>query len=226
MIDIFGLTEHHVYKGGELASPNQHGYQYLMAGNGLFLRARNRFVDTLQMIASANVRGLPVLMPFVRLRTNKLPGRLLTAMVTHAGRFPEKEIVYQTAVENGKFKVHVVAFGNKTSVEFDDICPADQILFEAHSHNTMDAFFSGTDNAFEQHFRWYAVLGRVTSERPQVALRLGVYGYHFPIRLSELFDLRGDEGVTDVTAVGDAMRSVMSSARRQTGLLGEHHVGN
>lgn len=217
MIAIDGLLDYDVYRGGPLPVPNRFGYGYLLAGNGVFIRAQNNFVDALQLVAPAEVRGLPMLTPFIRPRVGRLPGRLLTAIMTHAGRFPNQEVVYQVVVENGRFKVHVVAFGDKTSAEFVDVATSDKILFEAHSHNTMTAFFSATDNAYEQYFRWYAVLGRVTAERPQAALRLGVYGYHFPTRLDSLFVINGDEDIEDVVVRDDSMGRMMGRARRQVG---------
>lgn len=45
------------------------------------------------------------------------------------------------------------------------------LLFELHSHNTMDAFFSGTDDANENMTQFYGVWGRVTSEEPAFIFR-------------------------------------------------------
>lgn len=217
MIEIDGLIDYTVYRGGTLPAPNQFGYGYLLAGNGVFIRAQNNFVDALQMVAPVEVRGLPELTPFIRPKVAKLPGRLLTAMLAHASRFPKREIVYQVTVENGRFQVHVAAYGDKTSAEFVDVATSDKILFEAHSHNTMPAFFSPTDNAYEQYFRWYAVLGQVTVERPQVILRLGVHGYHFPVRLDNLFNMNGSENVQDLVVRDQLIGKMMTSARRQVG---------
>jgi hypothetical protein len=59
----------------------------------------------------------------------------------------------------------------------------------------MGAFWSGTDNGDEQGFRAYGVIGRL-DERPEIRLRLGVYGYWFPVPVSQLFD--GPAGFVDI----------------------------
>jgi PRTRC genetic system protein A len=191
MIRIADLISHWTYRG-ELPPPNPPGYQFITAGNGVLLRASNPYVDVAQVVAPGVVRGLPVLRPFLTLR-GALPGRFLLRIILHAQRYLEQEVVYQVAEVDGRFKLRVVAYGSKASATFEDCAPADAILFEAHSHNTMGAFFSGTDNAFEQHFRFYAVVGNLDRPKPAVAFRLGVYGYHFPLRLSQLFDFSEQE---------------------------------
>ncbi|MCA9873068.1 MAG: hypothetical protein KC441_05420 [Anaerolineales bacterium] len=191
MIHITDLLEHRVFQG-EMPPPKQHGYQYLLAGNGVVLRAANRFMDVAQVIAPADVRGLPRLQPYVRLN-GRLPGRFILSVILHAQKHLTREVVYQVPEEDGRFRLRVVAYGTKASAEFEDCAPAADILFEAHSHNTMSAFFSGTDNAFEQHFRFYAVVGHLDQPRPSVTFRLGVYGYHIPLPLSTLFDFSQGE---------------------------------
>jgi hypothetical protein len=45
------------------------------------------------------------------------------------------------------------------------------LLCETHSHNTMAAFFSGTDDANENMTQCYFVWGKVTSPQPETAFR-------------------------------------------------------
>ncbi len=186
MMQIADLLAHHIYTG-ELPPPNPPGYQFITAGNGVLLRAANNYMDVAQLAAPGVVRGLPELRPFLKLH-GKLPGRFLLRIILHAQQYLEQEVVYQVVEVDGRFRLRVVAYGSKASATFEDSAPADRIVFEAHSHNTMGAFFSATDNAYEQHFRFYAVVGKLDQARPSVAFRLGVHGYHFPVQLDQLFD--------------------------------------
>ena len=52
----------------------------------------------------------------------------------------------------------------------------------------MHAFFSSTDDADEQGFRLYVVIGNVDTDRPTLAARVGVYGHHMIIDPSVIFD--------------------------------------
>src|SRR5699024_8147401 len=45
------------------------------------------------------------------------------------------------------------------------------LLLETHSHNTMQAFFSGTYKANENMTQFYAVWGRVTNDEPAFIFR-------------------------------------------------------
>ena len=51
------------------------------------------------------------------------------------------------------------------------------IVVECHSHNTMSAFFSPTDDHDEQGGRFYCVLGHLDRPHPQLVVRLGMYGH-------------------------------------------------
>lgn len=62
------------------------------------------------------------------------------------------------------------------------------LLMETHSHNTMDAFFSGTDDANENATQFYAVWGRVTSKEPAFAFRYVCGETKQPIDPSVLID--------------------------------------
>lgn len=49
-----------------------------------------------------------------------------------------------------------------------------------------------TDDADEQGFGLFGVLGRLNQGRPEVSLRVGIYGYFFPLPWGAVFD--GDGG--------------------------------
>ena len=63
------------------------------------------------------------------------------------------------------------------------------ILCEWHSHNTMGAFFSGTDDANENMMQFYGVWGKVTDERPAFVLRYVIGNTRKLVPLSYLFDI-------------------------------------
>ncbi len=64
-----------------------------------------------------------------------------------------------------------------------------QALCELHSHNTMPAIFSATDDAEESFgFRIYAVIGKVDTA-PEIRVRIGVYGHLLEIPPEWVFDL-------------------------------------
>lgn len=73
------------------------------------------------------------------------------------------------------------------------------LLLETHSHNTMDAFFSGTDDANENATQFYAVWGRVTAKEPAFAFRYVCGETKQPIDPSVLIDWPVAKTVTTKT---------------------------
>ena len=73
--------------------------------------------------------------------------------------------------------------GTSTSVAYR---PPDGVVVEFHSHGRSRAFFSATDDRDEQGFRIYGVVGRLNTPRPELSLRLGVYGHFAPVDWSQV----------------------------------------
>ena len=138
--------------------------------------------------------------------------------------------------EDGKYFAHVppqVVSGGHVSFERNGALEALHVLvLEAHSHNTMGAFFSGTDNADEQGDRLFAVIGRLDRRIPQVRLRYGMAGHHAPLRIEEVFaapDGEATQSWLDQVQSAKATRpsevaGVPGGSRRQSG-TGSRVVG-
>jgi hypothetical protein len=62
------------------------------------------------------------------------------------------------------------------------------LLCETHSHNTMNAFFSGTDDANENATQFYGVWGYVTKDEPAFAFRYVCGDQKIQITPDVLFD--------------------------------------
>ncbi len=54
-------------------------------------------------------------------------------------------------------------------------------MLEIHSHHRFPTHFSRTDDADEQRLCLYGVLSRLDGERPEVALRVGAYGFYLSV---------------------------------------------
>ena len=65
--------------------------------------------------------------------------------------------------------------------------PPAGVVAEFHSHGSSRAFFSATDDRDEQGFRIYGVAGRLDTPRPELSLRVGVYGHFAPLDWSQVF---------------------------------------
>lgn len=61
-------------------------------------------------------------------------------------------------------------------------------VMDFHSHNTMPAIFSGTDNADEKETRLYAVAGRFNRTFPEITVRAGCAGKFIPLNPEDVFE--------------------------------------
>lgn len=63
------------------------------------------------------------------------------------------------------------------------------LVMEIHSHNTMEAFFSSTDNADEKATRLYTVIGRLDKLFPDIKTRASVGGKFIDIPPALVFEI-------------------------------------
>jgi PRTRC genetic system protein A len=66
------------------------------------------------------------------------------------------------------------------------------LVFEIHSHGSMAAFFSGTDDADEKDDRFFGVIGKVKQYYPEMKIRLSIGGKKQEVDVEDIFNL--DEG--------------------------------
>lgn len=197
------LVTYHIHKRDPLPANDALAYQYVLAGNGVFVRAETRFFTALLPVTACTVRGLPPLRHQFQLLVPRIPARLLDAILADArcARRPDNglnEVLYQfhhhgRAVQVKKPAQQATPTSVATSVATSvttAVADAASIICDLHSHGNMRAFFSQTDNADEQGARLYTVIGRLDSE-PEMRLRVGVYGYWQPLPLTAVFTANG-----------------------------------
>ncbi|MCB8923737.1 MAG: Mov34/MPN/PAD-1 family protein [Ardenticatenaceae bacterium] len=193
MID--NLVTYHIHKRDPLPANDALAYQYVLAGNGVFVRAETRFFTALLPVTACTVRGLPPLRPQFQLLVPRIPARLLDVVLADArrARRPDNglnEVLYQFHHHGRAVQVKKPAQQTTPTSVTTAGADAASIICDLHSHGNMRAFFSQTDNADEQGARLYAVIGRLDSE-PEMRLRVGVYGHWLALPLTAVFTNNG-----------------------------------
>jgi PRTRC genetic system protein A len=175
--------------------PSHHGlaYDYMLAGDGLYLGTQNPYLDVRIPVAAASVRGLPPIYASFTLKTGRLPQMLWDHVVTVARAWAARghEVMLIVTYEEGG-GYHLCMPRQATSPTNVVYRPGEQTVLEIHSHHRSPAHFSPTDDADEQRLCLYGVLGRLDGERPEVALRVGAYGYYLPVPWESVF--AGEKG--------------------------------
>jgi len=135
------------------------------------------------------VRGLAELRPYFRFA--RIPAAFLTGMLHEARRQAPYETLFYLRRAAGRWRCELPEqVQTRTSVvPVDPEDPAYRdALAEVHSHPPgAPARFSHDDDRSEQLFRVYVVLGRIGEARPEIAVRLGVYGQFFRLPLRWIF---------------------------------------
>jgi PRTRC genetic system protein A len=173
-------------------------YEYVLAGNGLFVRGERRELSVLLPVASFETRGLADVEPHIGLHVPRVPTSALLIALDRARKARDHhgflvEIVFHLWVDNtGHWRMEMPEQlqGNASVQPLDDSAESSyaRALLELHSHADMAAQFSAEDDVDEAGFRLYAVLGHV-GKYPKLRVRVGLYGYRWEVHAREIFDL-------------------------------------
>jgi hypothetical protein len=191
-------------------------YEYIMAGNGIFIRGARHEFQAQICIQPCVVRGLPEHETYLEMKTPRVPREAVSEMLRRARTARDAkgqpcEIVFHLEfTDEGVWRCHVPDQSQspmraKPSDDSPDSSYA-RACIEVHSHVDMQASFSSLDDQDEQGFRLYVVLGCI-STRPVMRVRVGLYGYRHDIPANWVFDLPpgiGDAVTGEGTLLGSA----------------------
>jgi hypothetical protein len=162
-------------------------YTYVMAADGLYIRAMNDLLAVTMNIAHVEVRGLAPLKEEIIFRHGKLPSYLLNLALSIISETPETEQYVAIVWSKNSYAVRKPEQdGTGGRVKYN-VIPG--TLMDIHSHTgEMPAEFSFIDNIDEQGFKLYAVAADTGSDAPPLTIRLGVFGYFLELGIEEVFE--------------------------------------
>lgn len=160
-------------------------YDYILAGNGLYVRAENYLLKATVLVAPAFVRGLAPLEETVDLPMGPIPMRLHDLAISIMAVHPDRE-TYLAVTWEDCYRIQIPwQEGGGAGVQYE---PIPGTLLDIHSHGAMGPFFSATDDRDEQGLKIYMVVGRLNTLFPEFEMRVGIYGYFAPIDIEMVFD--------------------------------------
>jgi len=130
----------------------------------------------------------------LKLKTPKVPMKLFREIVADFKKHVDKErivrIYWNTETKEFSLAWPEEEKADKVSISyrFKSVAPSMKLVATIHSHNTMNAYFSKTDDADEIMTGIYGVIGTV-NKIPTTAFRVGMEGAYTPIRMGDLFAL-------------------------------------
>ncbi|MGW8177892.1 MAG: hypothetical protein ACWGQW_03745 [bacterium] len=176
---------------------------YVLQGNGLWERRSNKIGTFVSQIHKFKVPGLNSdLEETWELNVPKIPAKVLVQIVSFfrkIHRTYNSEVFVQVFYdfETGEYFPHVpTQTVSGASVHYTNEFAHDankSLVFEIHSHNTMNAFWSGTDDADEKSDRFYGVVGRLNNYYPEMKTRLSVGGRFQDVDIDDLFEIDSND---------------------------------
>ena len=175
-----------VNHSGGLIGAHGIGFDYVLGSGGLYVQSESAHLTARVLAAPCEVRGLAPVAEKVELAHGPIPARLFEMGLDWFLDDPDTEFFFAVRWDESSYRLVVPPQeGTATSLEYE---PPAGVVAEFHSHGTSRAFFSKTDDGDEQGFRIYGVVGRLNKYRPELRLRVGVYGHFAPVDWSQVFD--------------------------------------
>ncbi len=162
------------------------GFDYVLGSGGLYVQSESAHLTARVLAAPCEVRGLAPVAEKVELTHGAIPAGLFEMGLRWFLDDPDTERFFAVRWNGAAYRLVVPEQeGTATSLAY---APPAGVVAEFHSHGTSRAFFSATDNRDEQGFRIYGVVGRLNKYRPELSLRVGVYGHFATVEWSQVFD--------------------------------------
>ncbi len=173
-------------------------FDYVLAADGLYLHAERTGIKVRFPIAFCNVRGMGEIEPIFEFNYPTVPEGLVEVMLSKSIEYGEKglETLFWLAWSpvypwnNGWELIEPEQMRMPASCRPAEGTEAEyeRAIIEIHSHHKMRARFSSRDDADEQGFRLYGVIGNL-DETPEIRMRVGVYGNFWEISASSVLEL-------------------------------------
>ncbi|KPL89973.1 Mov34/MPN/PAD-1 family protein [Herpetosiphon geysericola] len=199
MQTLANLVRHYIAAADQPLPPPTPGIDWLFAANGLFKRATNAALSATICVEQYNtsIYGLNALLPSVQWNHHRglLPASWLDALLNSAcdactlpsGMLRPLEKQWFVIWRNNGVRLIAPTEQHASAGSVRYAMPQEPVLLDIHSHHTMRAYFSGTDDRDDQGLSISMVVGNIF-EKPEAVARLNVYGHRQRIPLTMLFD--------------------------------------
>jgi PRTRC genetic system protein A len=207
LTEIFGRQKfiEHLIAESDVPPIKAIKFDYLLAGNGLFIRAKRKEFSVCLSLNRISVKGLLEVNSEIVWHKPRIPSRIWQEILKNAREdsdsteFKEDVYIVYWFKENsqwqwkniGKTRNYASTIADDSLEEYGEAC------LEIHTHPPNANHFSQMDDADEQgKFRIFGILIDVHNPNPKVRFRCGIYDHFVQISTAdigetpnELFDL-------------------------------------
>ncbi|SRR6266498_323695 len=173
-------------------------YEYILAGNGVFKRARRDVMSATIPISVCRVSGLASIEPEFTTSFGKVPEAMVKRIISVAedAAVQGLESLFYLSLHDGAWMLEIPPqIQTYTSVEPCEKgagSPYERAVIEIHSHRLHRPEFSPDDDKDETGFRIYGVIGKLNPASgwwPAINFRLGVYGDWWPLPADRILEM-------------------------------------
>ena len=161
-------------------------YDYIFAGNGVYISAQSPLIKGVVCISPVEIRGLALMEEKAEMVHGKIPEYIYDLSLSTLMVGSERE-QYQAITWEGEYRLRIPTQERQAAQVRYERLPSP--VMDIHSHGRGQAWFSVIDDGDEQGLRLYMVVGRLDTYLPEVELRLGVYGYFTSLTVEKVFDV-------------------------------------
>ena len=152
---------------GGLTGVHGVGYDYVLGASGVYVQSRSANLTARVLVAPCGVRGLAPVAEKVELAHGPIPAGLFGMGLRWFRDTPDTERFFAVRWDGRSYRLVVPSqAGGASSLIYR---PLAGVVAEFHSHGSLSAFFSATDDRDEQGFLIYGVVGRLDAPQPEIA---------------------------------------------------------
>lgn len=188
----------HKTAAGEIPPITAIKFEYLLAGNGLFIRAKRKEFSVCLPLYQGIISGLPPVQSGITWHQKRIPDNFWQEIWQNARsssdylEFREDVFVIYLNARSGEWQWRKVSRERRFASTIADDTGEEyaQACLEIHTHPPGAVYFSSLDDRDESgKFRLFGILVDVHSATPKIRFRCGVYEYFVPICANEISEI-------------------------------------
>ena len=192
-------------------------FEYLLAGNGLFIRAKRREFSVCLPVCREPIKGLPEAASGIVWHKPRIPGEIWRQILENAragcrdsASFREDVYVVFWAEASGEWRWRNIGRerSRASTIADDTLAEYNEAAIELHTHPPGATHFSQSDDLDESgKFRIFGIITDVHTPNPKIRFRCGVYDYFAQIPADYISEM--PPGIIDLNKVEQTIRNIL-----------------
>lgn len=191
-------------------------FEYLMAADGLFVRAKRREFSVCLPLCRVSVKGLPIIESKIIWHKPRIPSRIWREILSDARfrndftNFKEDVFVVFWNEKSGEWRWKRISRERQraSTIADDSVEEYGEACIELHTHPAGAIHFSRADDEDESgKFRIFGILTDIHNNLPKIRFRCGVYDHFIQIPADFVSEMPPE--FVDLNKIEQAIRKIL-----------------